>query len=103
MIGIRQFIDLHLKEMAINSEKILREILFKKNNKNLTRKVDSYIQKFMVRMNSLTALDKDVRTYFLQLHYHATRKQIKIHFENEVEYFLLNVIAGKYRNELKKI
>lgn len=91
------------KAIKMTAEERLNEILFTVNNKNLTQKVGSVIHKFHIRMNALNHLEKDVRTYYMMLLYNDTKKSVRVGFDGRVRMFLLNTLAGKFREVLKKI
>lgn len=89
--------------IRMTAEERLKQILDDLGDRKLNQKVNSVIHKFHIRANSLNHLNKVERSYFMMALYKDTQKNIRAGFNGKVQTFLLNTLAGKYRNVIRKI
>ena len=83
------------------AEEILEKILVEKDDSKLTTKIHGTIHKFYERIRSLNCVNKEQRTYFLQLLFNETKNNIRLNkYDKEIETFLLNTLTAIYRYEL---
>lgn len=73
------------------------------NNHEMTKKVRRYLHKFHIRINSLNALDKQERIYFMDLQLVHARREINANIDSKVKSHLKNEITAIYRNKIRLI
>ena len=66
----------------------------------IIKKINTYVHKFHIRINSLNVLEKSMRHYFMGLTLHDTQKEVYKNFEGIAHHYLMNLIFAIYRDKL---